>query len=228
MSTFRNAIIQTPTKKDWDTVTELTTKAGYNKPPVRVSSGLVIGKWAEYNNSNDTLHTGEHFDKQHLLNYHPDWPVFIMPADLDKLKEYLGLIEWDESPLPNTMEKELAEATQKKFNLSPDQWEAIPYSAQLALAGAPVEIKVVGGGGHNWVRVEDGKPVDHATVLLCGVPGSLPDSIDSGALGYWTGSEWVTRPTGFPPRYWCYLPGYVPDSDDQEEETEEDHDDPYF
>ena len=134
------------------------------------------------------------------------WPVFDARTQMKELRSYLACEpepEYDESPLPYDMEKELAEATKKKFNLSDEQWEVLPPMARDALAG--VEVKRV-CTQHKWIPItEESKPPPGDTVIFTNNPeGARGDVCGHVKVGY--EDEVMDANEGWVPTHYCEIP----------------------
>lgn len=173
-----------------------------------------FGKFDTYKTEGSVLH-----DSEWPSPYAERWQHFdlTMEGQLEKLKIHWGIEpEFDETPLPNftSMKPEQEKETREKFNLSPEQWEMLPITAQEALSGAKVKI-VKQENKHEWHPVGGRKPRNWITVV-----GSDP-STDNCAVGYWDGQEWnwmTTSGEKVTPSHWAFLPG---DSEFSEPEVQQ-------
>ena len=213
-------VIITPLQKQ---VLKLAKLAGYDTHLAETSShhypALVFGKWWEYSREESCL-TGV-WDNS-LWNRHPDWIRFDATTEMDKIESHFRMEpEFDESPLPFTMDKKLVEQTRKKFNLSPEQWEDMTPMVRDALAGTKVEVTVV-KGNHKWVSVKDALPNGSYSVLVTNNPRVAEDSVDYTSTAYYS-SGWMSMVRRFTPTHWCAFPDSKTKGipvDDSEEDSE--------
>lgn len=93
------------------------------------------------------------------------------------------------------MDKELAEQTKKKFNLSPEQWDAIPPLAREALA--QTEVKVISvkkdASAYEWISVRDRLPDSADTVLVTKNPTDSRNNVHNVSAAYNSGGNWISH-----------------------------------
>lgn len=223
-------MVYAPTRELWEQVEVLAKRAGFDgifHSPL--AKGFVCGAWRDGDPDNKTLFALRWNDE--LFNQHPDWPRFDATTEMDAIiAHFSGEPAYDETPLPHDMNPELAKEIQKKFNLSPEQWDAIPPLAREALSGVQVVTeKVEVGTPHAWISVRDKLPSISNTVLVTNSVTGAIHSYGTCDVGYWDENEWCTR-EGLDPTHWCPLPGDTevlkpqPEDDEEQPDSEEESD----
>lgn len=215
---FKNCIIRTHEDLTLSRkVIKLLKDLGYDRLYDGAFSSIVTGQWFP-GNERSVLQGDFNYNKKAK----PKWPVFDASTEWDKLERFLrGEPEFDETPLPNTMDKETEDRIKRDFNLSPDQWEMMTPMVRAALAGAEINIeKKIMTGTMDWLPLDPN--CDDAqngnTVMLTNDPRQARhDASAHVAIGFYNGETWeVTRgPYEFRPTHYCSLP-YVAETDDDE------------
>lgn len=216
---FKNCIIHTHEDLTLSRkVIKLLKDLGYDRLYDGAFSSIVTGQWFP-GNERAVLQGDFNYNKKAK----PKWPVFDAATEWDKLEGFLrGEPEFDETPLPNTMDKETEDRIKRDFNLSPDQWEMMTPMVRAALAGAEVKVeinKVV--GTHEWKPISEYPGRDGISVILTNNPRAvLDDAYNFLATGFKSEGEWeiMRGPDDFRPTHYCLLPG--PQEDDEEYDDE--------
>jgi hypothetical protein len=144
--------VKTGTRELTEHVVEMAKLAGFDHPHSSINNsyiaGVCCGPW-----NTDYPWFGFYFKS---FDWNPrvwratdqprqHWPEFDASTEegMAALRAYWFPEEQhDSSPLPHfTMDKEQEKELMLRFNMSEEQWEALPPSAKQALAGAHVEIK---------------------------------------------------------------------------------------
>lgn len=143
--------VKTGTVELTNEVVEMAKRAGFDHPHASKSpyyKGVCFGSWSdEYPWPGFYFISGNWYIEEwrHTGQPRKHWPDFdaSTEAGMAALKAYWFPEEqFDESPLPHfTMDKDKEKELRLRFNMSEDQWEALPPIAREALAGAKVEIK---------------------------------------------------------------------------------------
>lgn len=173
-------------------VLELAKQAGFSTHGVRnLYNQYVFGKWNE-GNLDSNIYDAHGWDNS-LFKQHPDWPRFDARTEMDKIIAHFRVEEYDETPLPHDMDKELVEQTKKKFNLSPEQWDAIPPLAREALA--QTEVKVISvkkdASAYEWISVRDRVPPDSDTVIVTKDPTDSRNNVYNVGAAYYSSGGWL-------------------------------------
>lgn len=191
----KRCMILMPEKKLWEQVMAHAKRAGFDGITHSIySRAAVFGAWRDRYEDSRTL-TAHSWDDS-LFKQHPDWPRFDATTQMDEIiAHFKGEPTYDETPLPHDMDKELAEQTKKKFNLSPEQWDAIPPLAREALA--QTEVKVVYAkkdtSAYNWISVKDRLPDNSDTVLVTTDPTDSRNNVHNVSAAYHSGPDWIER-----------------------------------
>jgi hypothetical protein len=196
-------------------------------------SGFVVGRWSE--GLPHSLIQDSDVGMCRIIK--PEWPFIDASQNLEHLRNHLGLEEfYDETPLPHDMDKEKADEIQKRFNLSPDQWDAIPPLAREALGGVQVVTKEVEQSvPTGWIPVAERMPRDGLTVLATDRPLSTPGDSSHAIVAYTSEGDWYDRTGDDPPwevTHWAPMPGNeaahvrtpeeLQDGEDEEQDNEND------
>lgn len=215
MKQFKNCIIRTHNDRDLTSqVNDIGINAGYRSAPIIVASSICYGDWPGFGGIKNNCLNG---DWDWNIAHCPSWPRFCARTEMDKILAFFSdEPEFDESPLPNTMDENLERSTKAKFNLSDEQWGCLPPMARDALAGAKVARKTT---THKWIPItEDSLPPGGTTVVFTNNPEEAGNDVDGYVkVGY--DDQVMNAPTGWVPTHYCELP-YVARRDEEEEEEE--------
>lgn len=194
MKEFKNCIVRTWEDKALvSTVLDLAVSAGYSNLTPSKYESICLGQWFTGGETNSTLQGIWEYN----INARPGWQRFDARTDMDKLREFLLGIEFDETPLPYDMNKELAEATRMKFNLSQDQWDCLNPMSRNALAGVEVKQLVLPVEWRPASEIMSLEGYDCESCLLCNsMQETHAECLD---VGYYAGDMWVTNKNGFIP-----------------------------
>lgn len=158
--------VKTGTEELTTTVIEMAKRAGFDRPHTvsrtrSGESGVSFGPWEDEGTYN---HPGFYWVSNYDWNLvgwrntaysRKHWPDFdaSTEAGMNALKAYWFPEDvFDETPLPHfTMTKEQEKETKSRFNMSDDQWEALPLNAKKALCGENVQI--VEAMPYKWIPI---------------------------------------------------------------------------
>lgn len=161
---------------------------------------IVIGEW--FRDGGNKIFFGGHSGQ---VSQRPDLPVFALGQHEEIMKFLTGDI-YDNTPLPTDMKKELAEETQKRFNLSPEQWDCLNPAAREALATARQVVRNVDGRWWYPIGLLNGADAPSDSIIItnnindCSVANLTP--------AYPSGDDVIQKdgPVLRRPTHFCILP----------------------